>query len=71
MKLDIVKIKFWCLALSALLIIPGIIGMIYLTITTPNHTPLKVGIDYTGGTTLQYGIKQDVSGAAVEVIREN
>ena len=71
MKLDIVKIKFWCLALSALVIIPGIIGMIYLTITTPNHTPLKVGIDYTGGTTLQYGIKQDVSSAAVEVIREN
>lgn len=69
MKLDIVKIRFWCLAFSALLILPGIIGMGYSTITTPTHTPLKVGIDYTGGTTLQYGIKQDVSNNQVEQIR--
>ena len=44
MKLDIVKIRFWCLAFTALLILPGIIGMAYLTIKTPTHTPLKVGI---------------------------
>ncbi len=55
MKLDVVKMRFWCLAFSALLILPGVVGMIYSTITTETHTPLKVGIDYTGGTTLQYG----------------
>lgn len=71
MKLDIVKIRFWCLAFSALLILPGLIGMVYSTITTPTHTPLRVGIDYTGGTTLQYGIKHDISNPQMEQIRTN
>ena len=71
MKLDIVKIRFWCLAFTALLILPGIIGMAYLTIKTPTHTPLKVGIDYTGGTTLQYGVKKDVTNEEMSQIREN
>ena len=53
MKLDIVKNRFIFLALSAILLLPGIVAMIYSTITYPTHTPLKVGIDYTGGTTLQ------------------
>ena len=57
MKLDIVKNRFIFLALSAILLLPGIAAMIYSTITYPTHTPLKVGIDYTGGTTLQYGVK--------------
>ncbi len=56
MKLDIVKNKFWFLLLSVLLLLPGIAAMIYSSVTYPTHTPLKVGIDYTGGTTLQYGI---------------
>ncbi len=71
MKLNIVKIRFWCLAFSALLILPGLIGMIYSTITSPTHTPLKVGIDYTGGTTLQYGVKKDVTNAEIAKIRTN
>ena len=33
--------------------------MIYSMITYDTHTPVKVGIDYTGGTTLQYGIKEN------------
>ena len=71
MKLDIVKIRFWCLAFSALLILPGLIGMVYSAITTPTHTPLKVGIDYTGGTTLQYGVKKDVTNDEMAQIRTN
>lgn len=71
MKLNIVKIRFWCFAFSALLILPGLIGMIYSTITSPTHTPLKVGIDYTGGTTLQYGVKKDVTNAEIAKIRTN
>ena len=55
--LDIVKNKFLYLCLSGLLLLPGIAAMIYSSITYPTHTPLKVGIDYTGGTTLQYGVK--------------
>ena len=71
MKLNIVKIRFWCLAFSALLLIPGIIGMLYSTITTPTHTPLKVGIDYTGGTTLQYGVKREITNNKIADIRTN
>lgn len=71
MKLDIVKIRFLCLAFSALLILPGVIGMIYSTITTPTHTPLRVGIDYTGGTTLQYGVKQDIANTQIEHLRKS
>ena len=48
MKLDIVKHKFIYLAISAILLIPGIIAMIYSMITYDTHTPVKVGIDYTG-----------------------
>ena len=71
MNLNIVKIRFWCLAFSALLLIPGIIGMLYSTITTPTHTPLKVGIDYTGGTTLQYGVKREITNNKIADIRTN
>ena len=71
MKLNIVKIRFWCLAFSALLLIPGIIGMLYSTITKPTHTPLKVGIDYTGGTTLQYGVKREITNNKIADIRTN
>lgn len=71
MKLNIVKIRFWCLLFSVLLVLPGIVGMVYSTITSPTHTPLKVGIDYTGGTTLQYGVKKDITSADIAEIRLN
>ena len=71
MKLNIVKYRFLCLALSAVLLLPGIAAMIYSTITYPTHTPLKVGIDYTGGTTLQYGVKEDISNKKLADVRKN
>lgn len=69
MKLDIVKNRFIFLAMSAVLLLPGIAAMIYSTITYPTHTPLKVGIDYTGGTTLQYGVKEDISSEKLGKVR--
>ncbi len=69
MKLDIVKHKFIYLAISAILLIPGIIAMIYSMITYDTHTPVKVGIDYTGGTTLQYGVKQEISNNKLSEVR--
>ncbi|MCQ2739223.1 MAG: protein translocase subunit SecF [bacterium] len=56
-KLDIVKYRYLCLCISAILLLPGIVSMIYSMFTYDTHTPLKVGIDYTGGTTLQYGVQ--------------
>ena len=70
MKLDIVKHKFIYLAISAILLIPGIIAMVYSMITYDTHTPVKVGIDYTGGTTLQYGVKEDISNNKLSKVRE-
>ena len=60
-QLNLVKYRFVCLAMSAVLLLPGIIAMIYSSITYPTHSPLKVGIDYTGGTVLQYGVNDEVS----------
>lgn len=59
--IDIVRYRFWWFALSAVLIIPGIIAMIYSSVIYPNHAPLKVGIDYTGGTILQYSIDKPIT----------
>ena len=69
MKLDIVKHKFIYLAISAILLIPGIIAMIYSMVTYDTHTPVKVGIDYTGGTTLQYGVKETISNDKLSDVR--
>ena len=70
MKLDIVKHKFIYLAISAILLIPGIIAMIYSMITYDTHTPVKVGIDYTGGTTLHYGVEEAVGNDKLASVRE-
>lgn len=59
MKLNIVKYRVLCLVISALLLVPCIGAMIYSSVVTPTHSPLKVGIDYTGGTILQYGVKEN------------
>ena len=69
MKLDIVKHKFIYLAISAILLIPGIVAMVYSMITYDTHTPVKVGIDYTGGTTLQYGVKESITNDKLSDVR--
>ena len=71
MKLNLVKYRFLFLAISAILLLPGIFAMIYSTITYPTHTPLKVGIDYTGGTTLQYGVKESISNNKLSEVRQD
>jgi preprotein translocase subunit SecF len=68
--IDIVKYRFWWFALSAILIVPGIIAMIYSSMIYPNHAPLKVGIDYTGGTILQYAVDKPVSSKEVTILSE-
>lgn len=68
--IDIVKYRFWWFALSAVLIVPGIMAMIYSSIIYPNHAPLKVGIDYTGGTILQYSVTKSISNKEIAQTRE-
>ena len=71
MKLDIVKHKIIYLTISALLLLPGIVAMVYSMINYDTHTPVKVGIDYTGGTTLQYGVKENISNEKLSSVRTN
>lgn len=67
----VVKYRVLWMCLSALLLIPGIIAMIYSMITYPTHSPMKVGIDYTGGTILQYGVPETVSSGDLAKTRED
>jgi preprotein translocase SecF subunit len=46
----IVENRKWYFLLSALVIIPGLIAMIYTVATTPTHVPFRLAIDFTGGT---------------------
>lgn len=68
--IDIVKYRFWWFALSALLVLPGVVAMIYSSITYPDHAPLRVGIDYTGGTILQYSVDKKVNNDEMTLTRE-
>lgn len=67
--IDIVKYRAWWIVLSAVLVLPGVAAMIYSSLTYENHAPLKVGIDYTGGTILQYGVDTSISNAEMTDMR--
>lgn len=68
--IDIVKYRVVWLIVTAFLLLPGVLGLIWGTVHNEYHIPLKVGIDYTGGTILQYGIKEDISNTELGTIRE-
>jgi len=68
---QVVKYRLVWMCLSALLLLPGIVSMIYSMITYPTHSPVKVGIDYTGGTILQYGVQDEVKNSQVGTIRQD
>lgn len=59
------------MAISAVLLLPGVLAMFYSAATYDTHTPLRVGIDYTGGTTIQYGVKQDITNDKLAEVRED
>ena len=70
-KIQVVKYRWIWMFLSACFILASIGAMIYSSITSQNHLPLKVGIDYTGGTVLQYSIDKKVSNDELGTIRSN
>lgn len=69
-KIHVVKYRILWICLSALLLLPCIGAITYSMITYPTHTPVKVGIDYTGGTILQYGTSDKVSTKQIEQTRK-
>ena len=67
--IDVVKYRWVWFGLSLLLILPGVFAMGYLIFNSPQHMPVKVGIDFTGGTITQYSVKNDVANSEVEALR--
>ena len=65
--LDIVKYRWVCMAISILLLIPAIGSMVYSTVKF--GSPLLVGIDFTGGTIIQYTVNQKLNNNDVATIR--
>lgn len=69
--IDVVKYRWIWLTLSFLLLIPGVLAMGYSMIKYPTHSPLLVGIDFTGGTILQYTVTEDVPNEKIGELRTN
>ena len=67
--IDVVKYRWVWFALSFILLFPGILAMIYSTVTYPNHSPLRVGIDFTGGSIIQYAVNESIPSDKVGDIR--
>ena len=68
--IHVVKHRILWMCLSAMLLIPGIVAMIYSMINYPTHSPVKVGIDYTGGSILQYETSADVSNSEIATLQK-
>ena len=70
-SIDIIKYRYLFLGITTLLLIPCIIEIIYLMATQSNHAPLKLGIDFTGGTILQYSTEDKIETKDISNIRVN
>jgi preprotein translocase subunit SecF len=69
-KVDIVKYRWWWIGISLALMIPGIIAIIMCMVEF--HAPLKPGIDFTGGSILQYQFDKPADLQKVrDVLHEN
>lgn len=66
--IDIVKYRWIFLVISIFLIVPSICAMGYLTVKT--GSPLLVGIDFTGGTIIQYSVDKQLVNQDIATIRE-
>jgi len=68
---DVIKYRWVWLSISLMLIIPSLIIMIYSMVVYKSHTPMPVGIDFTGGTMLQYGFEKDINDKDISLLRIN
>jgi len=63
---NLVQKRRWYFLISAILIIPGIVAMIYSTIAL--GSPVRLGIDFTGGSLLELQFEQPVELADIRPI---
>jgi len=62
---NIVERRRWFFLISALVIIPGIVAMIYSTINLPSHTPVRLSIDFVGGSLFALKFEEPASEDAI------
>ena len=67
--IDVIKYRWLWFSISFILLIPGIIAMVYSMIHYPTHSPLRVGIDFTGGSIVQYSVNKNIPPEIVSDIR--
>ena len=67
--IDVVKYRWLWFAISFLLIMPGVVAMFMSVSQYPTHTPLRVGIDFTGGSIIQYSVNESIPPEKVTEIR--
>jgi len=69
-KIDLVKYRWFWFGISLAILIPGLVGIFMCCMKY--HAPLKPGIDFTGGSILQYQFEQPANLEPVrEVLNEN
>jgi preprotein translocase subunit SecF len=68
-KIDLVKYRWLWFGLSLAILIPGLIGILMCCVKY--HAPLKPGIDFTGGSILQYQFEKPVDLESVREILNN
>ncbi len=66
--LNIVKYRWVFMAISVCLLIPAIAALVYSTVEF--GTPMRVGIDFTGGTIMQYATDKQLGSNDVATIRQ-
>lgn len=57
-SIDLIKYRWIWFGISLAILIPGLIGIIMCSVQF--HAPLKLGIDFTGGSILQYQFEKPV-----------
>ncbi len=68
--IDVVKYRWVWFIFSLLLLIPGLVAMVYSSMTYENHLPFRVGIDFVGGTIFQYSVDKEVGEKDIAALRE-
>ena len=69
--IDVIKYRWVWIALSVLLIFPGLVAMVYSSMTYENHLPFRVGIDFVGGSIFQYSTSEQVSEDKISQLRNS
>lgn len=68
-KLDVVKHRWYYIGFSLLLMVPGIFYIVTNWLNPDIQAPVRLGIDFTGGTMQEYGFSKPVTEANLPEIR--